>query len=82
MSTRRPNSVAKGARTISEADVAGQEPIGSPQMAVFYADLQGEFGACNAEFTRLFSYTSQDLIGREFGALLSRIKPTGLAAIS
>ena len=40
-------------------------------MAVFYADLQGEFGACNLAFTQLFDYSPQELIGREFAALFS-----------
>ncbi len=40
-------------------------------MAVFYADLQGEFGACNAAFTRLLGYSPQELIGREFSALFT-----------
>ncbi len=69
MPTRRPNSGAKGTRTTSGAEVAEDEAIRPQQMGVFYADLQGEFVACNAEFTRLFSYPSQDLMGREFGAL-------------
>jgi PAS domain S-box-containing protein len=41
------------------------------QMAVFSADLQGEFSACNAAFIRLFGYSSQELLGRDFSALFA-----------
>ena len=34
----------------------------SAQMAVFSADLQGEFRACNAAFSKLFGYSSQELM--------------------
>jgi PAS domain S-box-containing protein len=44
----------------------------SAQMAVFSADLQGEFRACNAAFSRLFGYSSQELIGRDFCALFTQ----------
>jgi len=42
------------------------------QMAVFSADLQGEFSACNAAFIRLFGYSSQELLGRDFSALFGQ----------
>jgi PAS domain S-box-containing protein len=42
------------------------------EMAVFSADLQGEFSACNAAFTRLFGYSSQELMGRDFSALFAQ----------
>jgi PAS domain S-box-containing protein len=41
-------------------------------MAVFSADLQGEFSACNAAFSKLFGYTSQELLGRDFSALFGK----------
>src|SRR5712691_1156487 len=41
------------------------------QMAVFSADLQGEFSACNAAFIRLFGYSSEELLGRDFSALFA-----------
>ncbi|MGC1644649.1 MAG: sigma 54-interacting transcriptional regulator [Candidatus Sulfotelmatobacter sp.] len=44
----------------------------SAPMAVFSADLQGEFRACNAAFSRLFGYSSQELIGRDFCALFTQ----------
>src|SRR5271169_63372 len=46
------------------------------QMAVFSADVQGEFTACNAAFTRLFEYSPQELLGRDFSALFSRTEKT------
>ncbi len=63
---------------ISGTDVAEKEAIRPDQIAVFYADLHGEFGACNAEFTRLFAYTSKELIGRGFGGLFkNEVNGTG-----
>ena len=44
----------------------------SAQLAVFSADLQGEFKACNAAFSRLFGYASQELVGRDFCALFTQ----------
>ena len=41
-------------------------------MAVFSADLRGEFSACNAAFCGLFGYSSQELLGRDFCALFSQ----------
>jgi transcriptional regulator with PAS, ATPase and Fis domain len=40
-----------------------------PQMAVFSADPQGEFSACNAAFVRLFGYSVPELLGRDFSTL-------------
>jgi len=48
----------------------------SAQMAVFYADLQGEFGACNEVFSELFGYSPRELIGREFCALFAPAEKT------
>ena len=42
-------------------------------MAVFYADLQGEFSACNAAFSQLIGYSPQELIGRDFSALFASL---------
>jgi PAS domain S-box-containing protein len=41
-------------------------------MAVFHADFQGEFSACNSEFTQLFGYSPQELAGRDFTALFAQ----------
>ena len=46
--------------------------VASAQLAVFSADLQGEFKACNAAFSRLFGYSSQELVGRDFCALFTQ----------
>jgi PAS domain S-box-containing protein len=43
-----------------------------PEMAVFSADLQGEFSACNAAFSRLLGYSPQELLGRDFAALFTQ----------
>jgi PAS domain S-box-containing protein len=41
-------------------------------MAVFSADLQGEIAACNAAFSRLFGYSSAELLGRDFSLLFTQ----------
>ena len=46
------------------------------QMAVFSADLQGQFSACNAAFSRLFGYSSKELLGRDFSALFGKTDKT------
>ncbi len=43
----------------------------SPSAAVFSADLQGDFTACNSTFTQLFGYSPQELLGRNFAALFA-----------
>ena len=40
-------------------------------MAVFSADLQGDFTGCNAIFTQIFGYSPQELLGRNFSALFA-----------
>jgi len=70
MRIRRQNSDVEEPGTTSPAG-AGDAAATSDTMAVFYADLQGEFGACNLAFTQLFAYSPQELIGREFTALFS-----------
>lgn len=47
----------------------GKTASAQPQMAVFSADLQGEFSACNAAFTALLGYSPAEVIGRDFSAL-------------
>ncbi len=43
----------------------------SVEKAIFCADLNGEFLACNAAFSRMFGYTPQELSGRDFSPLFS-----------
>jgi len=51
----------------------GEKTVPGPlPMAVFSADLNGEFSACNAAFTKLFGYSSQELMGRDFSALFGQ----------
>jgi PAS domain S-box-containing protein len=51
---------------------AGVENSTSCALAVFSADLQGEFVACNSVFTAVFGYSSQELLGRDFSVLFSQ----------
>jgi PAS domain S-box-containing protein len=61
------------------AQAAGNESVVSPgapkegsgPTAVFSADLQGDFTACNSTFTQLFGYSPQELLGRNFSALFA-----------
>src|ERR1700728_3136685 len=71
MRMRRQNSDVKETRAVSPTD-GGNLDAKSDNMAVFYADLQGKFGACSSAFAQLFAYSPQELIGREFAALFSR----------
>ena len=41
------------------------------QMAIFSIDLQGEFRGCNAAFTGLVGYSSQELFGRDLSTIFS-----------
>ena len=63
-----PTSVQRGSAEISPS---------SSETAVFYADLRGEFGACNTAFARLFSYSPADLVGRDFAALFTKSERAG-----
>jgi PAS domain S-box-containing protein len=42
-----------------------------PQMAVFSADLRGEFIACNSAFNELLGYSLVEVLGRDFSALFA-----------
>jgi len=59
---------ASGGESALKADASKLE---SRAMAVFTADLQGDFIACNTSFTELFGYSPQELLGRNFAALFS-----------
>ena len=53
--------------------IAGGESAASaqPGMAVFSIDLQGKFRGCNAAFTRLLDYSSQELVDRDLSRLFA-----------
>src|SRR5256885_8029157 len=59
--------------TSAAAAVVDNRASPQPQMAVFSADLQGEFSTCNAAFIKLFGYSSQELLGRDFSALFAQV---------
>jgi PAS domain S-box-containing protein len=48
-----------------------------PPIAVFSADLQGEFTACNSGFTALLGYSPADVLGRDFSALFVPMEQSG-----
>ncbi|MFZ0733558.1 MAG: sigma 54-interacting transcriptional regulator [Candidatus Sulfotelmatobacter sp.] len=77
MATQRYSSVQQ--QRPSTIQSGGAEVSSSPsEVAVFYADLQGEFGACNAAFVRLLAYTPADLMGRDFVALFAKSERPGM----
>ncbi len=59
---------SQGAGTANAPRTGGP---GDTPRAVFSADLQGDFTACNATFTQLFGYSPQELLGRNFAALFA-----------
>src|SRR5580658_130159 len=70
---KSPDSSGNPERFASIAIGGGQNTASSPSpMAVFSADLNGEFSACNAAFTKLFGYSLHDLMGRDFSALFGQ----------
>jgi len=71
MPTSRYSSDQYEPPAISRAPGAASPARASAQMAVFYADLQGEFKACNSAFTSLLGYPTRELVGREFSALFT-----------
>jgi PAS domain S-box-containing protein len=46
-------------------------------IAVFSADLQGEFTACNSGFTALLGYSPAEILGREFSTLFVQTEQSG-----
>ena len=53
--------------------VGATKPTASPAaLAVFSANLGGEFTACNFAFTKLLGYAPEEIMGRHFSALFDR----------
>jgi PAS domain S-box-containing protein len=55
----------------SNMDSRVRDAVATAQ-AIFSADSQGNFTACNQVFIQLFGYEPQDLAGRKFAGLFSR----------
>ncbi len=55
----------------SRIDGNGSPASVHTEMAVFSTDLRGEFRACNAAFSELLGYSSQELLGRDFSSLFA-----------
>jgi PAS domain S-box-containing protein len=70
-----PRTPLNGAsKAVGETAVAADDSkprTASESVAVFSADLQGDFTACNSTFTQLFGYSPQELLGRNFAALFA-----------
>lgn len=63
---------------LTSARTDGGENAAATQspMAVFSADLQGEFIACNSAFTALFGYSPAEVLGRDFSTLFAQREET------
>jgi PAS domain S-box-containing protein len=64
------NPLGDGERAIKAGALRAKSP--SSPLAVFSADLNGDFTACNSAFTRLFGYAPHELHGRHFSTLFSQ----------
>ena len=69
-----PHSSSDQQEPLSSIAASRADFAAPPQMAVFSADPRGEFSACNAAFIKLFGYSVQELLGRDFCALFSSIE--------
>jgi PAS domain S-box-containing protein len=65
-------------RTAGGESAAGAQP----EMAVFSIDLQGKFRACNAAFTRLLDYSSQELLDRDLSRIFASTEKLNAATSS
>jgi PAS domain S-box-containing protein len=60
-----------------KAGLSKPKPVSAP-LAVFSADLNGDFTACNSAFTKLFGFAPDELLGRHFSSFFSQTKaPNG-----
>jgi PAS domain S-box-containing protein len=60
----------------SDSEQAGRTNASKPEansgpLAIFSANLRGEFVACNSAFTKLLGYGPQELLGRDLSALFA-----------
>jgi len=70
-SNRNPDAAVSQA-SVAQSLTPPTNSSGSPiQVAVFSADLQGNFTGCNQAFSQLVGYTPQELAARSFGAVFS-----------
>jgi len=67
----RGSEPAAGLAAVNPGDkcAPGTDGLKPAQMAVFSTDLQGEFLACNAPFSRISGYSAQELKGRDLTAV-------------
>lgn len=90
MPLSRPSSEQHAPTAASATNAtASESSLGN---AIFYADTNGRFGACNAAFTKLFGFSPAELIGRDCFPLfagdgqdnrdISRLRKAVLAATS
>jgi len=72
MQTSHYSSQRKESPALAGAEKAGNQGPTTLQRGVFYADLQGQFGACNSEFVKMFGYSIAELVGRDFSVLFAQ----------
>jgi PAS domain S-box-containing protein len=72
MLTFNPNPDRPVSSQNADAEKAGTGfPAWTSSVAVFSTDVKGELTACNAAFSQLLGYSSEELHGRMFAALFS-----------
>jgi len=72
MQTSHYSSQRKESPALAGAEKAVNQGPTTLQRGVFYADLQGQFGACNSEFVKMFGYSIAELVGRDFSVLFAQ----------
>ncbi len=72
MPTSRYSSQPYASPAIARTESGANPEETSIKSGVFYADLQGQFGACNSQFTQMFGYSTSELIGRDFSLLFAQ----------
>jgi len=76
MLTFNPNPEPRPAAAQREGAATAAVTAGE-SLAVFTADLQGQFAACSAAFTQLLGYSAQEVVERKFSALFSVVEKAG-----
>jgi len=72
MPTSRYTSQPYESPALAPAEAVANAEVASSHHGMFYADLQGQFGACNSGFAQMFGYAISELMGRDFSALFAQ----------
>ncbi len=72
MSTSRYSSQPYESPAVGRSEAMANGQAAASRSGIFYADLQGQFGACNSGFAQMFGYSISELIGRDFSVLFTQ----------